>query len=148
MKHTIEIARDTKDPKVLIEIFSWYDDEVSYFGDLISEYATEVSYYAVLNPNCPPKILTKILKKGKDDEISLYAVRNLNCPPEMLAEVLRRGNNNVVSRNAANNENCPLEEKIKWMQLTGQIEKEDPNKHIIEYENIKEDDFQDLKDLL
>jgi len=34
------------------------------------------------------------------------------------------------------------------MQLTGKIEKEDPSKHIIEYEKIKEDDFQDLKDLL
>jgi hypothetical protein len=30
---------------------------------------------------------------------------------------------------------------------TGKIEKEDPNKHIIEYED-KQDDFQDLKDLL
>ena len=28
------------------------------------------------------------------------------------------------------------------------IGKEDPTKHIIEYENIKQDDFQDLKDLL
>jgi len=34
------------------------------------------------------------------------------------------------------------------MQVTGRIVKEDPKKHIIEYENNKEDDFQDLKDLL
>jgi len=40
------------------------------------------------------------------------------------------------------------EAKINWMIKTGIIKKEDPKKHIIEYENIKEDDFQDLKDLL
>jgi len=34
------------------------------------------------------------------------------------------------------------------MMKTGRILKEDPSKHIIEYEKIKEDDFQDLKDLL
>jgi hypothetical protein len=34
------------------------------------------------------------------------------------------------------------------MIMTGQIEKEDPNKHIIEYETIKQDNFQDLRDLL
>jgi hypothetical protein len=32
--------------------------------------------------------------------------------------------------------------------MTGQIEKEDPNKHIIEYEKVKEDNFQDLLNLL
>jgi hypothetical protein len=40
------------------------------------------------------------------------------------------------------------EDKIKWMMKLGMIGKEDPTKHIIEYENNKEDDFQDLKDLL
>jgi hypothetical protein len=34
------------------------------------------------------------------------------------------------------------------MQVTGKIEKEDPNKHIIEYEKVKQDNFQDLRDLL
>ena len=38
-------------------------------------------------------------------------------------------------------------ETVRDLGLTGQIEKEDPNKHIIEYE-YKQDDFQDLKDLL
>ena len=33
-------------------------------------------------------------------------------------------------------------------KILTKIIKEDPNKHIIEYETIKEDDFQDLKDLL
>ena len=40
------------------------------------------------------------------------------------------------------------EAKINWMMKLGMIGKEDPTKHIIEYENNKEDDFQDLKDLL
>jgi len=61
---------------------------------------------------------------------------------------LRRGKFDVLSSYASHNPNCPLEDKINWMMKTGQIEKEDPSKHIIEYEKIKEDDFQDLKDLL
>ena len=40
------------------------------------------------------------------------------------------------------------EQRIKWMKENGLIEKEDPSKHIIEYEIIKEDDLSDLKDLL
>lgn len=34
------------------------------------------------------------------------------------------------------------------MMKLGMIGKEDPSKHIIEYEIIKEDDLSDLKDLL
>jgi predicted transcriptional regulator len=34
------------------------------------------------------------------------------------------------------------------MYTTGRIEKEDPNKHIIEYEDKKEDDLSDLKKLI
>ena len=67
--------------------------------------------------------------------------------PEMLAEILRRGKDDLVSWYAANNPNCPPEARINWMYSTAKIEKEDPTKHIIEYE-YKQDDFQDLKDLL
>ena len=95
-----------------------------------------------------PKILTDILREGKDDYISCLAASNPNCPSEILVEVLRRGEDDWVSCKAASNPNCPIEEKIKWMQVTGRIEKENSSKHIIEYEKIKEDDFQDLKDLL
>ena len=94
------------------------------------------------------KALTDILREGKDDLFSRRAAYNKNCPKEILAEVLRRGKNDIVSYNVTKNRNCPDEAKIKWMQKTGKIVKEDPNKHIIEYEKIKEDDFQDLKDLL
>jgi hypothetical protein len=34
------------------------------------------------------------------------------------------------------------------MYATSKIEKENPNKHIIEYENKKQDNFQDLLNLL
>jgi hypothetical protein len=96
-----------------------------------------------------PKILMEILRKGENSWACGSACLNPNCPLEMLVEVLRRGKEDDVSWNAYLNPNCPLEEKIKWMQVTGQIEKEDESKgHIIEYENNKEDDFQDLKDLL
>jgi len=77
--------------------------------------------YSIFDPDCPFKILTEILEKEKNDNVSYYAAINPNCPPEA---------------------------KINWMYKVGIIEKEDPKKHIIEYEKIKEDDFQDLKDLL
>ena len=77
--------------------------------------------YSVLNPDCPPKILAEILEKGEDDYVSCLAAINPNCPPEA---------------------------KIKWMKEHELIGKEDPSKHIIEYENNKEDDLQDLRDLL
>jgi len=67
-----------------------------------------------------------------------------------LIEILKRGNYDVVSERAANNPNCPPEAKIKWMQATGKIEKEDESKgHIIEYEKTnQEDDLSDLKKLI
>ena len=95
-----------------------------------------------------PKILIDILRKENDDFISCYAVQNPNCPPEMLVEILRNRNTDTISKYAAMNPNCPYEIKIKWMKERGLIVKEDPSKHIIEYENNKKDDFQDLKDLL
>ena len=67
---------------------------------------------------------------------------------KILTDILREGKDDVISRRAYKNPNCPDEAKIKWMQATGKIVKEDPIKHIIEYEKIKEDNFQDLKDLL
>jgi len=135
MNYTLEIAQTTKDPKILTEILKEGNDNL-------------LSWYAVENPNCPPEALVEVLKRGEDDDLSRYAVENPNCPPEALVEVLKRGNYDWVSIGAYNNPNCPTEAIIKWMQKIGKIGKEDPTKHIIEYENIKEDDFQDLKDLL
>ena len=64
-------------------------------------------------------------------------------------QILKRKKNDGISWNAANNSNCPDKDKIEWMMETGQIEKEDPKKHIIEYEDNKpEDDLSDLKKLL
>ena len=134
MKYTEEIARTTKDPSILIDILRTGD----------SEY---LCILAVINRNCPLEILVEILKRGTDN-YSQYAARNPICPSEILVEVLERGKNDLVSYWASINPNCPIEAKINWMMKTGRILKEDPSKHIIEYEKIKEDDFQDLKDLL
>jgi len=112
------------------------------------KYTNLISMYAAKNPNCPPEILAEVLRRGNDDGVSQCAVRNPNCPIEMLKEVLDRENDDWVSKYASQNPNCPLEAKIKWMQAVGRIGKEDPSVHIIEYENKKEDDFQDLRDLL
>ena len=195
-KYTIDIARDTKDPKILTEILKRERHEIYSWDDSVSNYAAcnphcpkellieilrreegynyvsknaafnpncppemlvevlrrgnddLISQYAALNPNCPPEILKEVLKRENDGEVSCAAVENINCPSEILAEVLKRGNNDRVSFWASINPNCPDEDKIKWMMKTGQIGKEDPSVHIIEYETIKEDDFQDLKDLL
>ena len=137
MKYTKEIARNTKDPKILTEIFRTSDPWDEY-----------ICKCAIINPNCPPEILAEVLRREKDDPYSWHAVYNSSCTPEMLAEVLERGKDDYVSRNAALNPNCPPEARTNWMMKTGKIEKEDPKKHIIEYETIKTDDFQDLKDLL
>ena len=110
-----------------------------------------VSRDAVRNPNCPVYLLEDILKrgKGKDDWVSRSAVRNPNCPVYLLEEILKRGKDDVVSIWAAENPNCPIKSKIQWMQLTGRIGKEDPTKHIIEREEVKEDpDLQKLRDLI
>ena len=88
------------------------------------------------------------MRREKDDCISRCAAVNPNCYPEILAEVLKRGKDDYVSYWATRNPNCPPEARIEWMMKTDRIKKEDPSKHIIEYETIKTDDFQDLKDLL
>ena len=101
------------------------------------------------NPKTSPEILKKILERGNDDWVSRDAVRNPNCPVYLLEEILKRGKDDVVSIWAAENPNCPLKLKIQWMQLTGRIGKEDPTKHIIEREEVKEDpDLQKLRDLI
>ena len=102
------------------------------------------------NPNTSPEILAKILRLGKDDFVSWNAAINPNCPPEVLAEVLKRGKDNTVSWYAAHNPNCPPLAKIKWMQATGRIEKEDPSKHIIEYDSKegKDEDLEKLERLI
>ena len=136
-KEMAEIAkiRHTKDPQILTEIVK-------------RGINNPISQWAVSNSNCPPEMLSEVLRKGKNNLVSRFAARNRNCHKEILAEVLRREKDDDVSLNASRNPNCPDEAKIKWMQITGRIEKENPKKHIIEYEKITEDDFQDLKDLL
>lgn len=64
-----------------------------------------------------PKILTEILREGKDDPVSQNAAGNKNCPPEMLAEILRRGKNDWVSDLAAQNKNCPPEMLTEILRL-------------------------------
>jgi hypothetical protein len=133
--YTVEVAQNTKDPKILTDILRKGND------DLVSCYAAE-------NPNTPPEILVDILRKGKNDWVSGNAARNPNTPPEILAEVLKRGKNNNISYYAALNPNCPLKEKILWMRATGKIGVEDPNKHIIEYEEEKKDeDLEKLRNI-
>ena len=141
MKYTKEYLAEakmvltTKDSKILTDILREGKDDL-------------FSRRAAYNKNCPKEILAEVLRRGKNDGVSHCAAGNPNCPTEILVEILKRGENDEVSNNASHNPNCPIEERIKWMMKAGKIIKEDPSKHIIEYETIKEDDFQDLKDLL
>jgi hypothetical protein len=131
-----EVAKTTENPQILTKILKRGNDD-------------RVSRCAVSNSNCPPEMLAETLKRGKNDWVSCCAADNSNCPKEMLVEILKREKDDGVSFYAHLNPNCPDEEKIKWMQLTGRIEKEDESKgHIIEYENKKEDNFEDLKKLI
>ena len=105
---------------------------------------------AAKNPNCPPEALAEVLKKGENDYISQCAANVPNCPPEALAGVLNRGKNDEVSWYAARNPNCPPLAKINWMRQIGLIGKEDPNKHIIEYdsEEIRDKDLEALEKMV
>src|SRR3989304_6478275 len=80
----------------------------------IIKIAKEITLEMVKDPNCPPELLTEVLRRGKDDWVSRYAANNPNVPPELLTEVLRRGKDDWVSRYAARNPNCPPEEKWLW----------------------------------
>jgi|GEM_PF-3024054 len=160
--YSLETAMDTKDPEILRTILEQREyayDQITYYAaknihcppdvltKIIEKNQTNVlGYNAADNPNCPPETLAKILEEGVYEQLSYYAAGNSNCPSEALVKVLAKGKDNDISSAAARNPNCPLEAKIKWMQLTGQIEKENPNKHVIEYEG-KQDQDQDLNKL-
>jgi len=88
------------------------------------------------------------LSRGCDNAQSQIAAQDPNCPPQALAGVLARGKDDLVSRIAFKNSKCPLKAKIKWMQDTGKIGKEDPTKHIIDYEGKQEQDLQKLRDMI
>jgi len=106
-----------------------------------------VSCSVARNPNTPPKALAEVLRRGNNDLVSYYAASNPNTPSEALAEVLRRGKNDNVSCSAARNPNAPPKALIDWMRATGKIGKEDPKKHIIEYDNKEEEIDEDLEKL-
>jgi len=135
-EYTIEVAKTTKDPNILTKILKRNRDDY-------------VSWNAAQNPNCPPEALTEVLKRNNNDVVSWCAVQNPKCPPEILAEVLKRNKNDDISYRAVRNPNCPPLARIRWMQNTGQIAKEDPTKHYIEYEEVKPDkDLEELKRLI
>ena len=89
-----------------------------------------------------------LVYKWDDDFYTFEVSGDPFAPPMILEDILKNNVSYVISRRAAMNPNCTPEVRIKWMKENGLIVKEDPKKHIIEYEKIKEDDFQDLKDLL
>ncbi len=128
-------------PEILAEVLKRNNDDL-------------VSRGAAMNPSCPPEMLVEILKRNNDDFVSWNAASNLSCPPEMLVEILKRNKDDGISCYAAENPNCPPRAKIEWMLNTGKIEKEDPTKHEIEYEeeevkkNTIDQDLEDLRKLL
>ncbi len=71
MQYTEEIARTTKDPKILVEILKRNNDD-------------DVSKSAAINPSCPPEMLVEILKRNIDNFVSRYAAYNRSCPREIL----------------------------------------------------------------
>ena len=139
--YTVEVAKNTKDPKILTDILSKGKDDW-------------VSCFAAENPNTPPEILAEVLRRGKDDWVSQHAAKNTNCPPKALAEVLSKGkDDDWVSLNASRNPNCPPKALIDWMRAIGKIGKEDPKRHIIEYDSKDnkeevDEDFEKLKKLI
>ena len=136
--YTEEIAKDPNtSPEILAKILKRGNDDW-------------VSRYAARNPSTPSEALAEELSRGKEDDISCIAANNPNCPPEALAEILSRGKNDWVSRTAAVNPSCPPLVKIQWMRQVGLIGKEDPNRHIIEYDSKIEvdEDLEKLKKMV
>ena len=116
---------------------------------IISNEIYGLSCYAVRNPNCPIHILEEIIIGGKRQEVYWDALKNPNCPAHCLEKVLNMKKNNYASKLASSHKNCPLKAKIEWMRAVGLIGKEDPEIHIIEREEVKEDpDLQKLRALI
>ena len=135
-----DIALKTQDPAIIRRVLEFGKSDI-------------VSENAVKNPNCPPVTLRMVLERGNDDIISRHAASSRNCPPDALIMVLERGENNMVSRAASENPNCNLEIKLKWMESVGKIESEDPERHIVDYSeekdnNDKDEDLEHLRGLI
>ena len=157
-----ETAKNTDNPDILTKILEQNNN------DIVSECAARnpncpaevlkmvlernkddiVSEFAARNPNCPAETLQMVLERNKDDYVSRCAALNPNCPAEALKMVLERNKDDYVSGNAANNKNCPVEAKFNWLRNTGKITKEDPNKHIIEYEQKDDSQLDKFRQLL
>ena len=107
----------------------WYSEEVANDPNTDPEILARilrrgksdwVSEIAARNPNCPSEALAEVLRRGNNDYVSWHAAENPNCPPEVLAEVLSRGNNDNVSWYAAENPNTPIEDRLRWIENTGE----------------------------
>ena len=136
-KYTEKIAKNTKDPEILMDILkrgkdNWISRSAASNKNCPPEILAEVlkrgnddwiSSIAAKNPNCPPEMLVEILRRGNDDWISWNAVRNTNCPPEMLAEILERRKDDSISWHTYRNKNCPKDAKIKWKNAMNSIRK-------------------------
>ncbi len=81
---------------------------------------------------------------------NIETAKNPNTSSDILRKILGKGEDDGVSRNAAINPNCPIDAYIKWMQNTGKIGKEDPEKHIIEKieDNKIDEDLEILKKMV
>ena len=66
--YTIELARTTKDPKILADILRRGKDD-------------EVSWNAAYNPSTPPDALAEVLRRGNDDYVSWNAASNPSSSP-------------------------------------------------------------------
>ena len=129
-EYTIKEIENTKDVAILAKVAKRGD----YF-----------SFFAIKNPNCPPKTIAKVIKKTlrkrKENYIlwlairhpncpsevlrkfvkekslwSCYAIKHPNCPSEILDEIINKDENNLNSWNAVSNVNCPSELLIKVLR--------------------------------
>lgn len=130
---------------------------------------------ALRHHNCPPEVLAKVVEESDYDKYNVLgliaianpvcpqetlkqtvlsyapyfaesASRNPNCPTDILTTILEKGENDWLSKSIILNPKCPPGAKVKWMQATGKIIKEDPSKHVIEYDDKEEED-KDLNEL-
>ena len=97
------------------------------------------------------RILYKYMTVDKTLSKEAYCediLKSKNFPPELLADALKYGKSSIAEW-AAINPNCPPDAKIKWMQETGKIAKEDELYHKIEeVPQTQDDEFGKLQQLV
>lgn len=122
----------TEDPDRIRVILDKYHNNYHYNNGTLFYFATE-------NRNCPEDVIIKAFYVCKDHKFNMtklgvirHIVNSINTPPDILELVLDGDFSNSIQNIAALNPNCPPDSKIKHLKDSGEITREDKDKHILD----------------